>query len=173
MRNCKCVICFEADWRGFSHTGNEGLGANWHENMSCFGGGSIFILVDQKSHATKLEPRNVPPTKTCQVSTCYPMHVLMIGQSKPLKHIPLKHVTFSELCFNPIRPSSMFSHAIPIHAPWPIHNVLDLFQLCMVTVYFFAKLWRLHQCSPTKDLDRLLITKTIHGGVKEALSFHP
>jgi len=37
--------------------------------------------------------------------------------ARPPKHIPPKHVTFWELCFNPIRPSPMFPHAIPIHAP--------------------------------------------------------
>jgi hypothetical protein len=42
---------------------------------------------------------------------------------------PLKNVTFWELCFNPICPFSMFPHVIPIHAQWPIHHVLNLFQL--------------------------------------------
>jgi hypothetical protein len=54
------------------------------------------------------------------------MHILMLGQPKPPKHIPLKHVMFQELCFNPICPSFVFPHAIPIH------HTLDLFQLSHV-----------------------------------------
>jgi hypothetical protein len=36
-------------------------------------------------------------------------------------------------------------HAIPIHAPWPIHDVLDLFQLCIVVMFFFC--WTLTSSS--------------------------
>jgi hypothetical protein len=38
--------------------GNGGLGANQHGNMLCFGGGSTFVFVGQKSHDMKYEPQN-------------------------------------------------------------------------------------------------------------------
>jgi hypothetical protein len=76
--------------------------------MSCFDGGSVFILAGRKLHATKLEPQNLPPTKTCQLAASYPMCISMIRQSDPLKHIPLKQVTFWELCFGAMLPNVHF-----------------------------------------------------------------
>jgi hypothetical protein len=54
----RCVVRFKATRHGFPHMDSEGLGANQHENMLCFGGGLSFIFVGQKSHAMKHEPQN-------------------------------------------------------------------------------------------------------------------
>jgi hypothetical protein len=53
-------------WLGVG-TGSVGFGANRHRNMSCFGGGLMFVLIDQNSCATKHELRNLPPFETYQV----------------------------------------------------------------------------------------------------------
>jgi hypothetical protein len=37
----------------------------------------------------------------------------------------------------------MFSHAIPIHTPWPIHDTLNLFQFSHASFNFHrTTLWR-------------------------------
>jgi hypothetical protein len=126
------VICFEVTQHEFSRMGNVGP---WqHKNMSCFGGNMTLVLVAWKSHTSKHNPQNL------KLKTYHPLkhvkfqwatqHVFQwIGSSNPKTYYLLKHVNFQELCFNPMHPSSMFPHAIPIHAPWPIHDTLDLFQL--------------------------------------------
>ncbi len=126
--------------------------ANRHINMSCFGDGPALVSTrcptlvstSQKLHATKHEPQNLILTETCQVLMGNSMHISMLEQPKPLKHIPPKHETFQELCFDPICPSSMFPHVIPIHAPWPIHDVLDLFNFPMLHLTFVGLLYQDH-----------------------------
>jgi hypothetical protein len=93
--------------------------------------------------------------------------------TRALETYPTKHVTCWVLCFNPIHPFSMLPHVIPIYAPWPIHNTLDLFQLHILPMYFSIELWCFHRHSPTRDLIRVLITKKGHGVIKETISFHP
>jgi hypothetical protein len=51
------------------------------------------------------------------------------GSPSPQNMSSPKHVKFGELCFNPMHQSSAFPNVIAIHVPWPIHDVLDLFQL--------------------------------------------
>ncbi len=109
--------------------GNKGPRANWHENMSCFNDNLMFVSAGRKLQATKHEPQNKNfETTTHQKHVKFRRHnstrILMLGQPKPLKHIPPKHVTFRELCFG------------PIHAPWPIHDALDLFQLSHTSYNF-------------------------------------
>jgi hypothetical protein len=155
MTSRKWVARFEVVRRGFSSTSNSNPRANWHENMSCFDDGQAFISVGWKPCTTKHEPQNLPPIETCQVSTSGLTYVSM---PKPPKHIPIEKCNVSGAMFQPMCPSSMFPHVIPIHAPWPIHEVLDLFQLHIITMYFSIELWHLHCCSPTKYLFRVLIT---------------
>jgi len=56
MTSCKCVTHFEVVQREFPRMGNVGPGANQHENMSCFDGNLVLVLVSQKLHPTKHEP---------------------------------------------------------------------------------------------------------------------
>ncbi len=104
--NLKCVVHFKLVQHGPQN--------NQHENMSCFDGIMMFVLANQKSHTTKLEPWNLPPIETYYVSTGSSTRVSM-----PMQFEPSKCVTCQELCFNPMHPSSMFLDVIPIHAPWP------------------------------------------------------
>jgi hypothetical protein len=170
--SCKCIIRFKAARHGFPCTGNTSLGANWHGNMSWFGGDSMFVSIGQKLHTTKHEPWNL------NLKTYHPLkqvkfqraaqHAFWCSNNLTLLNISLlKHVMFQELCFDPMHPSSMFSHVIPIH------EVLNLFQLCIITMYFSTKFWCLHYRSRTRDLLKVLITKRVHGGTKETLFFHP
>jgi hypothetical protein len=110
------------------------------------------------------------------------LNISMFEQPEPLKHIPIKTCNISRPIFrtpcthfpcSPVHPSSMFPHVIPIHAPWPIHEVLDLFQLHIVVVYFSTRLWCLHYRSHTKKLPRVLTRKRAHDETKVTLSFHP
>jgi hypothetical protein len=141
----------------------QGPQSNQHENMSCFSGIPAFVSASWKSHATKHEPQN-----------------LNFETYHPLKHITFRLAAQApETCnmsiamFQPHAPIFHVPHAIPIHAPWPIHEALNLFQLCIVTIYFFAKLWGLHRYSPAKYLLRVLITKRAQGDISKALFFHP
>jgi hypothetical protein len=95
--------------------------------------------------ASKREPQNLPFIETCQVLVSNPMRISMLMQPKPPKHIPPKHVTFRELCFGPIHPSSMFPHVIPVHAPWPIHDTLHIFNFSMFRLTFDGLLYEDHQ----------------------------
>jgi hypothetical protein len=92
-------------------------------------------ITRHETRAWKLEPWHLPVVETCQVLAGSSTHVSMPRQPKPPKHIPIK--TCNVLCFGPVRPSSTFPHSIPIHAPWPIHDTLGLFQLHIVVVCFF------------------------------------
>ncbi len=135
--------------------------------MACsLWGGLMFVSIGQKLCTTKLEPQNLLPTKTCHVSMGNSTYVSMPKQPEPPQHEPRnlnlktchvsmgnptyvsmprqpkppKHVTFQEICFGPMCSSSPFPHAIPIHAPWPIHETLDLFLLHITIMYFSVKL---------------------------------
>jgi hypothetical protein len=59
--------------------GTSPINIGFHKAETLVEHKEMFILANQKLHATKLEPRNLPPPKTCQVSVSYMMHVLMIG----------------------------------------------------------------------------------------------
>ncbi len=72
----------------------------------------------------KIRTLKLPHQKHVKFRRHNSTRILMPGQPKPPKHIPPKHVTFRELCFG------------PIHAPWPIHDALDLFQLSHTSYNF-------------------------------------
>lgn len=55
----ECDVCFEVDLRGFPDVGSTSSQANWHENISCFNGGSVSILVAWKPHTSKYVPQNL------------------------------------------------------------------------------------------------------------------
>jgi hypothetical protein len=126
-----------------------------------------------KTWASKLEPWHLPLVEICQVLAGSPTHISMPRQPKPPKHIPIKTYNISIVMFWPHARIFHVPHAILIHAPWPIHDTLCLFQLHIVVVYFFIELWRFHRRSPTKDLLRVSITKRAYGGNREVFSFHP
>jgi hypothetical protein len=122
MTSHKRVAHFEATQREFPCMGNVGVEANRHGNMSCFGDSLVLVLVNQKPHATKHEPRNLPPIETCQVSMGNPTHVSMFGQPKPLKHIPTKSCNVLGSMFGPHAPilhvPPCDPHPCPMTHPW-------------------------------------------------------
>jgi hypothetical protein len=56
---------------------------------------------------------------------------------------PLKHVMFWELCFGPMCPSSMFLHAIPIHAPYHFRpfSIFPHFKTINESIKIGFKVW--------------------------------
>ncbi len=122
VTSCKCVTRFKAAQHGFPRTGSAGPRANWHRNMSCFGGGLVLISASQKLHALEHEPRNLPPIKTCQVSTSSVTRISMPRQSEPPKPIPIKTCILSRAMFQPHVPifhvSPYDPHPCPMTNPW-------------------------------------------------------
>jgi hypothetical protein len=137
----KCVACFEAARCGFPCSRSMGPKANRHENMSCVGGGLAFVSISWKLRAMKDELWNL------NFETYHPLnhltfrhvawHAFRSPGSLNLRNIsPLKHVTFWDLCFSPMHPSSMFSHALNLfqlsHASSSFHRTTLSWQLMKV-----------------------------------------
>jgi hypothetical protein len=102
-----------------------------------------FRLV--KNHAPQnmtFETRtlNLPPTKTCQVLVVLPNVHFDAWATQAPKTYPTKTCNILGAMFRPIHPSSIFPYAIPIHAPWPIHHVLNLFSTSHCRRFFVAEL---------------------------------
>jgi hypothetical protein len=110
VTSCKCVTCFKAAQHGFSHMGSTSPRANQHRNMSCFVGGLVSVSAGQKPHALEHEPRNSPPTKTCQVTTSDLIvrtpQTCNISRAMFQPHVPIFHVP-------PCDP-----HPCPMTHPW-------------------------------------------------------
>jgi hypothetical protein len=115
-------VHFKVAQHNFLCTISASFEANQHGNMSCLNGNSMLVLTDRKLRVTKHKPQNL------NFNTYHlPKHIKFQGVAQhtfqclnnpnPQNISPSKHVTFWELCFGPMCPSSMFPHAIPIHAP--------------------------------------------------------
>jgi hypothetical protein len=107
----KCIVHFKAAWHRFPRTSNTSYEINQHRNMPCFRDNPTFVSAGWKSHAMKHEPQNL------NLETYHPQvaqHAFRCSSSPSPRNIsPPKHVTFQELCFDPMRPSSMFPPTIP------------------------------------------------------------
>jgi hypothetical protein len=87
---------------------------------------------------------------------------------------PIETCNISGVMFEPHLPIFHFPHAILIHAPWPIHDVLDVFPTSHSHHFiFFAKFWHFCQRSLARDLVRVLITKRAPSDITQVLSFRP
>jgi hypothetical protein len=69
--------------------------------MSCFGGSLTFVLAGQKPQATKQEPRNLPPTKTCQVLVMRPNTHFDARVAQARETYPTESCNISRAMFQP------------------------------------------------------------------------
>jgi hypothetical protein len=77
--------------------------------------------------SSKLEPQNLPPTETCQSFGKRSSARLDAEVAQAPQTYPTETCNLSGVMFQPHPPIFHVPHAIFIHAPWPIHDVLDLF----------------------------------------------
>jgi len=115
----------------FPRTCKGGPEANRHENMSCFSDGPALISTGRKLRTIKHELK----TRTSKPTTHRNMSSFGKRSSAPLdaevaqapQTYPTETCNLSGVMFQPHPPIFHVPHAIFIHAPWPIHDVLDLF----------------------------------------------
>jgi hypothetical protein len=97
---------------------------------------SFWLVKKHTPQNMNLEPWNLLPIETCHNLASGSAHISMHGQPKLLKHIPIETCNVSRVIFQPHAPIFHVPHAIPIHAPWPIHEALDLFQFSHASFNF-------------------------------------
>jgi hypothetical protein len=135
MTSCTCVTRFKVAQHKFSQVGSVGpkqtntktchvLVATWHQFQSL---NHTFWNLKLKTYY---------PSKYVKFQWVAQHMFWCLDNSNPKTYCPPKHVNFREVCFDPMHPSSMFPHAIPIHAAWPIHDNLDFFQLSYTSSNF-------------------------------------
>ncbi len=73
----ECDVCFEVDLHGFPCVGSTSSQANWHENISCFNGGPMSILIAQKAYV----PQNLKLTTHRNMSS-FDGHLTCISMPK-------------------------------------------------------------------------------------------
>jgi hypothetical protein len=127
--NQKCVAHFEATQHGFPCTNSTSPRANQHGNMLCnlTTWHSFWPVENRASQNINLKTWTLKLTTHQNMSSfngwldiCFDVRAAQAPKTHP----------HWELCFNPMHPSYMFPHAIPIR------DILDLFQLSHISSNF-------------------------------------
>ncbi len=139
VTSCKCVAHFKAAQHGFPRAARP-----WEQIdiETCH----VLVVAWRRFRPVRnrmpwnMSSETYHPPKLIKFQRAASHTFQCPGSPNPPNISPSKHITFQELCFSPTCPSSMFPHVIPIGAPWPIHDVLDLFNFTLSLCIFSPKL---------------------------------
>jgi hypothetical protein len=113
----KCVTRFEANQHEFLHTGS--VGPKQTKTKTCHVFVATFSQFGSLENRTLLNItlKTYHSSKHDKFQRAAQDVFRCLGSSSLEMYRPPKHVNFWELCFNIMRPFSMFLHVIPIHDP--------------------------------------------------------